>query len=307
MQLNSRFWPVLSLVVFTTFIACKKDSQEPQQQNQNPELTTHTDDQARVSNEMDAVSLDLNVALEKTTSFSGRIMGDSLCSATLSYDTLNATKKITITYNGADCWGGNTRTGSVLISMPSGVHWKDVGATLTITYQNLKVTRKSDNKSITINGSHSLVNVSGGLMKDLFTHDIIHTISSSNMSITFDDGSQRTWQVARKRVYSITNGGTITITGNHTDGAVNGIAEWGTDRFGNAFTTIITQALKISASCDFRLISGQIQHSRLNSSASVTFGLDKDGNAVSCPSGNFYYKLTWTGPNSNTLTYIAPY
>ena len=127
MQLNSRFWPVLSLVVFTTFIACKKDSQEPQQQNQNPELTTHTDDQARVSNEMDAVSLDLNVALEKTTSFSGRIMGDSLCSATLSYDTLNATKKITITYNGADCWGGNTRTGSVLISMPSGVHWKDVG------------------------------------------------------------------------------------------------------------------------------------------------------------------------------------
>ena len=144
-------------------------------------------------------------------------------------------------------------------------------------------------------------------MKDLFTHDIIHTISSSNMSITFDDGSQRTWQVARKRVYSIANGGTITITGNHTDGAVNGIAEWGTDRFGNAFTTIITQALKISASCDFRLISGQIQHSRLNSSASVTFGLDKDGNAVSCPSGNFYYKLTWTGPNSNTLTYIAPY
>ena len=65
MQLNSRFLPVLSLLVFTTFTACKKDSTEPQQQNQNPELTTHTDDQARVSNEMDAVSLDLNVALEK--------------------------------------------------------------------------------------------------------------------------------------------------------------------------------------------------------------------------------------------------
>lgn len=307
MHSNIRLLPVLALTLCSTFIACKKDTS--QQQEQNPELTIHAEDQSRVSAEMDAVDLDLNYALEKNASFSGRMQGDSICAATVAYDTLNSTKKITITYNGNDCSGLRSRTGSVVIAMASGLHWKDVGAQINVTYQNFKVTRVSDNKSIIINGTHTLTNVEGGLLRDLLQgrNSIVHAINSSNMSITFDDGTQRTWQVARKRVYTLANGGSITITGTHTDGAQTNIAEWGTDRFGHPFSTSITQPLVISANCQFRLTSGEVQHNRMASTATVTFGLDKDGKPTSCPAGSYYFKLVWTGPNGTPHTYIAPY
>jgi hypothetical protein len=307
MQMNIRLMSVVTLTLFTTFIACKKDSAK--QEEKNTELTAHAEDQALVSNEMDAVNLDLDYALEKNASFSGKLTGDSICAATIAFDTLNSTKKITITYNGADCGGFQSRAGSIVISMPTGVHWKDAGAELTVAYQNFKVIRLSDKKSITINGTHTLTNVSGGLLKDLLTGRpaITHAINSSNMSITFDNGSQRSWKVARKRVYTLAGGGSITITGTHTEGTQANIAEWGTDRFDHPFTTAITQPLVISANCQFRLTSGRVEHNRLASTASVTFGLDKNGNATSCPAGNYYYKLVWTGPGGNTQTFIAPY
>jgi hypothetical protein len=308
MQKNMRLLSVLTLTLFTTFIACKKDSSQ-QQDSSNTELTTHAQDQTRVSSEMDAVDIDLDYALEANSSFSGRIEGDSICAATVAYDTLNSTKKITITYNGADCGGLKIRTGSVVISMASGVHWKDVGAQINVAYQNFTVTRKSDNKSITINGTHTLTNVYGGLLRELLQGrpSITHAINSNGMSITFDDGTQRTWQVARKRVYSIANGGTIAISGTHTDGSLTNIAEWGTDRFGHPFTTAITQPLVISANCQFRLTSGEVTHTRQASMATATFGLDKNGNPTSCPSGSYYFKLVWTGAGGNTQTYIGPY
>jgi hypothetical protein len=308
MQRNIRLLSVITLTLFITLIACKKDSSQ-QQEEQDPKLTAHTEDQSRFSNVMDAADLEVNYALESSSSFSGRLMGDSICAATVVYDTLNSTRKITITYNGADCGGFSSRTGSIVISMASGVRWKDAGAQINVTFQNFKVVRTRDNKSVTINGTHTLTNVEGGLLRDLLQGrtTIVHTISG-DLSITFDDGTQRSWQVARKRVYTLANGGTITITGTHTDGTQTNIAEWGTDRFGIPFTTSITQPLVISANCQFRLTSGQVQHNRLASSASVTFGLDKNGAATTCPaSGSFYYKLTWTGPGGNTLTYIAPY
>jgi len=133
MHSNIRLLPVLALTLCSTFIACKKDTSQ-QQQEQNPELTIHAEDQSRVSAEMDAVDLDLNYALEKNASFSGRMQGDSICAATVAYDTLNSTKKITITYNGSDCSGLRSRTGSVVIAMASGMHWKDVGAQINVTY-----------------------------------------------------------------------------------------------------------------------------------------------------------------------------
>ena len=308
MQKNMRLLSGLALTLFTTFIACKKDSSE-QQQDQSTELMAHAEDQTRVSSEMDAVDLDLDYALEANSSFSGRIEGDSICAATVAYDTLNSARKITITYNGADCGGFKIRTGSIVISMASGVHWKDVGAQINVAYQNFKVTRKSDNNSITINGTHTLTNVAGGLLRELLQGrpSITHAINSDGMSITFNDGTQRAWQVARKRVYSMANGGTIAISGTHTDGSQTNIAEWGTDRFGRSFTTAITQPLVISANCQFRLVSGEVTHTRQAATATATFGLDKNGEPTSCPAGSYYFKLVWTGAGGNTQTFIGPY
>lgn len=193
--------------------------------------------------------------------------------------------------------------------MPAGIHWKDVGAILTVTYQNLKITRISDNKSITINGTHAITNVSGGRLIDLASQNsITHRINSSNMAITFDDGAQRTWQVARKRVFTYNNGIAITITGEHTDGNITNIAEWGTTRFGSTFTTSITDPLVIRQDCNFRLTNGQIKHNRLSASSTVTFGLNANGIAVTCPgTGSYYFQLLWTGIGGNTYNVILPY
>lgn len=314
MQINFRLLPALTLAVFTTFTACKKDSKPAESTN---ELATHADDQNRVSAQIDAVSNDASLAIESSATFSGGRLQNpppaTICDATVSFDSTSNPRKITITYDGTtSCNASYSRTGTVVISMASGVRWKDQGATITVAYQNLKVKRTLDNKSITINGSHSITNASGGLLYLLpflpSTQSVTHTISG-NLTITFDDNTQREWQVATRRVFSFANNGfVLTVTGNNSIGNTEGVAEWGTNRFGKAFTTSITQPLVIRQDCQFRLTSGQVKHEGFGT-ATVTFGLDVNGNATSCPtgSGHYYYKLVWTGPNGGTANAILPY
>lgn len=193
--------------------------------------------------------------------------------------------------------------------MPQATHWKDAGAVLTVNIQQLKITRVRDNKSIIINGTKTITNVSGGRLSDLATRgSITHTISGTALSVTFDNGTQRTWQEAKKRVFTYNNGIVITTTGMHTDGAVSGISEWGINRFGNAFVTAISQPLVVRQDCDYRLVSGEVTHGKLVADVVVTFGLNAAGEATSCPgTGNYYFKIVWKGINGVTKTIILPY
>jgi hypothetical protein len=219
-------------------------------------------------------------------------------------------RTITITYNGTNCLGTRTRTGVIVVSMAQGTRWKNAGAQVNVTFQNFKITRLSDSKSITINGTETYTNVTGGLLINLAAlNTITHTISSSNMSVTFDNNTQRTWQVARQRVFTYNGGNvTITVTGTHSQNGISGIAEWGTNRFGNAFTTAITQPLVFKFDCSFRLGSGKVEHATSFFNASATFGLDASGNPTGCPGANPYYmKIVWAGPSGNPRTVILPY
>src|SRR4029077_19528151 len=98
-------------------------------------------------------------------------------------------------------------------------------------------------KYIVNNGRHTYSNVSGGSLIDLYLgkrQSIIHTITSSNMSVSFDNNSQRVWSVARQRTFTYANQNvTITTTGMHTADTLSGVSEWGTNRFGNPFTSQI--------------------------------------------------------------------
>jgi hypothetical protein len=315
MQINFRLLPVLTLAVFTTFTACKKDS-KPDGESTN-ELATHADDQNRVSTQIDAASNDASLAIESSAAYSGGRLNNpppaSICDATISFDSTSNPRKITITYDGTtSCNASYSRTGTIVISMASSIKWKDQGATINVTYQNLKVKRTIDNKSITINGSHSITNASGGLLYMLPfgspTQSVTHTIGGS-LTITFDDNSQRSWEVATRRVFKYENNGfVLTVTGNNSIGNTEGIAEWGTNRFGHAFTTAITQPLVIRQDCQFRLTSGQVTHEGFGT-ATATFGLDANGNPASCPtgSGHYYYKLVWAGTNGGSASIILPY
>jgi hypothetical protein len=291
------------------FASCQKSNSDTST-DYTAETSTHADDQSRFSNENDAVANDVDVSLEASPGFNrGEGVQTLICDATITVDTISNPRTITITYNGNNCLGTRTRTGVVVISMAQGVRWRNPGAAISVTFQNFKVTRLSDNKSITINGTQTFTNVTGGLLINLpQLGTITHTIASSNMSVTFDDNTQRTWQVARQRIFTFSNGVVITETGTHTDGTTTGIAEWGTNRFGHAFTTAIATPIVLRQDCSFRIGAGVVTHTTSLYSASVTFGLDANGNPTGCPgSGNYYMKIIWTGSGGHTHTAILPY
>lgn len=288
--------------------SCQKDKSSDV--DYTSESTTHSDDQTRFSSENDAAVNDVDLTLETTSGFSrGDNLQTLICDATIVVDTVSNPRTITITYNGTNCLGNRTRTGVIVISMAQNVRWRNPGAAINVSFQNFKVTRLSDNKSITLNGTQTYTNVSGGLLINLpVLGTITRTITSSNMSLTFDNGSQRNWQVARKRVFSFSNGVVITETGTQTVGAVTNVAEWGTNRFGNTFTTAITQPIVLKQDCAFRVGAGQVTHATPNFNSSATFGLDASGNPTGCPGANpFYMRITWTGIGGNTRSVLLPY
>jgi hypothetical protein len=298
------------------FTSCKKENSNTKDVNE-AEFTQQSDDQARFTAESDEISDDINAAIESSPALQGRgTRVTALCNATISIDSISNPRTVTITYNGLNCAGTRSRTGTVVASMPAGVKWKDAGAVLTVTITNLKITRVSDGKYITLNGTKTITNVTGGRLIDLpAMGTIIHTVSSSNMSLKFDTSSMiRNWNIAKKRTFSFTGTPgttgaiTITTTGNHTIGGNNKVVEWGTNRFGNAFITSIEHPLTVRSNCNFRLTSGQVKHELLGRNLTVTFGLDAAGNPTGCPGANPYYmKLVWTGTGGLSHTVIRPY
>jgi hypothetical protein len=282
-----------------------------------------SDDQTRVNNETDAIANDVNLTLSSPgassasgASYRGQVetaglvtIKSLICDASVAADTTDNPRTFTITYNGANCSGTRTRTGTVVVSIPAGQHWRDAGTTITVSIQNLKITRLRDNKTIILNGTHLYTNVSGGSLINLPTlGSITHTITGDSMSITFDDGSQRLWNFARKRVYTYNDGVAITTTGMHSDGTNTGIAAWGTNRYGNSFEAIITQPFVIMQDCNFRLTAGSEEILRPDITINVTFGLDSTGNATSCPGlGAYYFKAAWQGPGGGSGSVILPY
>jgi hypothetical protein len=303
---------IAAIITGSLFTSCKKNSAAADNGTSSSDLQVQSDDQTRVSNESDAVEDDANATIEGVQGVNTTIV----CDATITVDSSSDPRTITLTYNGnTGCSATRTRTGSVVISIPANTRWRDTGAVITVKFLNLKITSLIDNKSITINGTHTYTNVSGGGLEDLYlakAQSIIHTITSNNMSVTFDNNAQRTWNVARQRtfIWSGSNQNlTIAATGMHTEGSTTGISEWGLNRFGNSFTTVIApnNPIIVQSGCGWRVTSGQVQITGSAVTTTVTFGLDANGETVlACPTGSYYFKLVWQGPN-NTYTFISPY
>jgi hypothetical protein len=308
MKQNRLFLYSFAFTLIVSFAACKKD--KTADNSTNTEISTHSDDQAIFSSEVDAISDDADAVLEAGASVSGREMGldTAVSGGSVTWNLESDPQTATITYSGNNLDGTRSRSGVVTVSIAKGTQWKNEGAAVSLNFQNVKITRLSDKKSISINGTQTYTNVSGGLLKDLSSlQSITHTIASDGLSITFDNGTQRSWKVAKKREFTYSNGVVLAVSGNHTEGNVTNIAEWGINRFGAAFTTATVSPLVIRQDCNFRLTGGTLTHTVGSITATATFGLDAAGNAVSCPAGNFYYKVIYTGPNGNSITFILPY
>ncbi len=290
------------------FTACKKeDSTSTNEPPTSLELATHADDETFFAGENDGLADDALSALNYEKAINGRVIAE-ICDASYDADTMSNPRKITITYNGASCNGKRTRTGVVVLSLPANVRWKDAGAALTVSIQNVRVTRLSDNKSVVLNGTQTYTNVSGGLLQNLASlQSITHTITSSGLEVAFDNGTKRNWQVARKRVFTYSNGIAVSLTGTHSENGKTNITEWGTNRFGRSFTCATLEPVVVRQDCNFRIVSGKVQHDQPSFTATFTFGLNASGDPTTCPgSGSYYGKLVWNAGNLNQ-TLIFPY
>jgi len=326
MKTRSLYLIAATVVLMSILYACKKDNNNNNSGQTSADLQTQSDDQTQVSNENDAVVDDVNTMLGSQAAVSGSVSDPSvkhgvitndakpvqsaICDATVTLDSSAGNYHLTITYNGTNCAGNRTRTGTVVVSWATTTHWKDQNAVVTVSIQNLKITRVRDGKSITLNGTHTYKNVSGGSLLDLALgkiQSVTHQVTSDDMSITFNNGTKRTWHVARQRTYTVVNQNlVITMTGIHSDGTNTGISEWGDNRWGNSFVTQITQALVIDQGCSWRLTQGEVKVIRPAVTTTITFGLDANGNATGCPGdGSYYFKLVWQA--DKTYTFILPY
>ena len=228
---------------------------------------------------------------------------------------------IKITYDGTTPVDGRfTRSGSLTLALQNypTIHWRDSNATLNMTFTNVKYSNIVTGSQFTYNGTTEIVNVSGGLawriLANLDQGTVIHNHKStgSGVSITFYDGSQRTWNFDRVRTYTNTGGNiSITLTAGTTQiqGGHNNVDAWGTNRSGTQFYNQIVTPIVFSNSCNTNYrdpMSGEVKHYVGNATLDVLFGVDASGNVTtSCP--DYGFKITYTNARNQVQTKVVEY
>ncbi|HSZ25581.1 MAG TPA: hypothetical protein VK766_07690 [Cytophagaceae bacterium] len=293
---------MLALSLGLLLNSCAKKDAEP---DDSAQQTTTASDQSNVTNESDQAVNDANTVLSGSST-NGRTDGNgpSLTGATIDSTIAGnwTTGKYVITYNGNDITGTRSRSGVITLQLTNGP-WSHPGCVLTITFSNYKVTRNATGKSITFNGTKTVTNVTTGnngsgykywnLPTDGVT-SIDHTVRGS-FAITFDDGTVRTWEIARHRKVTRTSNLAfdLTLSG---DTSINDVANtdvWGVNRAGENFQGAITTPIVFSTSCFFEPVSGVYTLQGLKRNLTVTFGVNSDGtiSTATCPYG---FKFDWT-------------
>jgi len=231
------------------------------------------------------------------------------CNATLdSLAVANDTVTMYITYNGLHCNGTRNRTGKIEIKKKVGTHWEQAGATIIYKYINFTVTRVATGKSVTLNGTKTFVNVNGGhrwQVGTLITSYVQR--ASGSMTASFDNGTSRTWNVARQLTYTGTPGQfVLTVDGFGSAGEFENLVVWGTNRQGEEFFTQITQSVVHKQACDWNPVSGIKIHQipADSKSATITFGFDSNNQPVvgdDCPTR---YRIDWQKNNQSGTMFM---
>ena len=307
---RSYFKIMLVLIGFAslTLTSCKKGDSATDE-------TVSAQDVTNVSNAIHSTSDDATAAAGQVSSYKGLGLGGNWNTAggNLFVDaTITDTPStgIVITYAGVNPCNGFYRSGTITITNTGGIPWHEAGAVLTVTYTNLKVTNGIN--TYILNGSHTITNVSGGLAWQVMAGlaptsltpntSVKHQIQSSNMQITFPNGTERSWTVNRTRIWASSNGNTtFTVTVTSSPGSGN-VTETGTNRFGESFTnTISSPIIADNTTCEiWRPYTGTWTHVVGSNSLNVVFGTNNTGTQVGtptyCPSiiGDYGYYITLT-------------
>lgn len=306
---------LVAATIGLTFTACKKNEDAtPITADDMLQQSQSAADQTRMENEsnssMDEVSsiVDGIGQVKSMQTIGCNVIVDSSAAAT---------GLITLTFNGTNCDATRSRTGVITVQLPYNnntqtvTRWHEVGCTLTLTYINFAVTRLSDNKTFTFNGTHSVTNVNGGRLAEITSGSpIVHKVRA-NMQLTFDDGTSRTWSAARVRTFTLSNNVLSTsVVGDTAVSGYSSVAEWGINRAGENFACSITTPVVVNlagSTCLNKPLSGVRVHHRLVHEITVTYGVDANGNAVTngdCPYG---FKANWTNAHGVAKQVVKAY
>jgi hypothetical protein len=232
------------------------------------------------------------------------------CNATIdSTAVVNDTITIYITYNGLNCSGTIFRTGQVEIKKHVGMHWYQQGATVKVRHINFVMTKVSNQKTITLNSFKVHKNVSGGVLWQLgyAVSSIVHR-TWGHANVTFDDGTTKTWNVARQKTFTGTlpDSLVMTIDGFGEAGAFNNLVVWGINRQGEIFFTWIIEPVVHRKVCGMDPCSGIKKHliPAVSKSATLTFGFNSNNEPITgneCPTK---YKLDWQNNNNSGTVYL---
>jgi len=288
--------------------ACQKDKTTTTTDPGINSVQSLASDENQVNSASDEAINDINVVLSGAggglKSTEGLPCHATIDSTAVSNDTIT----YYVTYNGTNCRGNLNRTGQVEISKQVHTHWYDAGAAVRYKYINLHITHVASGKSITLNGQKTYTNVSGGLIFMIPQYiSSVTTKDEGNLSVTFDDGTTKSWQVARQITYTKDNGNLVlTIDGFGTADNYTNLVNWGINRNGEQFYIQILQSIVQREVCQFDPCSGQKKMMIPDKSkgATLTFGYDNNDQPITgdeCPTK---YRVDWYKGSSSGTEYL---
>jgi hypothetical protein len=319
---------ILAIAMIPMFIACKKNREFKKEDG------TTSEDNRNVQGETDQAINDANNVVSSVSNINGgsydgksinsMLTNGEVCGATID-TTLKTQGIVTINFDGVTVCNNRKRAGSIKLTLKeflSGKRWIDPGAVLEVVYNDYKVTRASDGKSIKLNGLFNLTNVSGGNLILLYfgiapnQTNLIHRAEGTNISVTFDDTKTAIWNISRQATYTKSmNGNTVVFTCTAEGiGSYNGISNlenWGTTREGDAFTSQVTEPVVWNTTCGAHApVTGKltIKVDSKEFELITIIGVDESGNPVPVTVNNCPYglKVIWTYKNK-TESKIIPY
>jgi hypothetical protein len=329
---------ILIAVLSIAYFGCKKEAVTTPNINGNgitngtnnqgtPGKNDAATDNKSVQSQSDEAVNDANNVISNNSSFTGRLVnpqGNPVYSSLpcgVTVDTTLASQGIlTLTYDGTTVCYNRKRSGQIkltLIDYLNGKRWKDAGAVLQMDYTAYKVTRVSDNVSITFDGTQFVTNVTGGDFITLYlglapnATNLIHRATATNLKATFDDGYYTLNNLARKFTYTYdrTNGIFACVgEGEGTNNGLSNIENWGKTREGDDFTSQVTTPVVWNTTCGaYAPVKGVVDVKVPAKSYEfiVTFGVDQNGNVVTpslnnCPYG-FKVELLYAGTSYYTV------
>ncbi len=308
------FYGVMLLIAITFIQACKKESDELDE-----ETKQFNDDSNFYKNESSQADDDINNQLRDISVFGKggnlswpSVLSSPLCGASIDSSQL-AQKILFFNFDGVTpCFSpSRTRAGQIKVELISGQYWKDAGAVLKLTYNNFKVTRLSDNKSVMFNGVKTLTNINGNdwLGFLLGTSSLKYRERALNILVNFDNGSNAIWNSARTTQWNYTPASqriSFTANGDTTLNGFSTVDSWGTNRFGKSFTTYYNTPWQSNSYCGFwRPVNGEFIHNVNGGDFRFNLGVDKNGNpsTLDCAYG---FKVTWS-KDGKTASVVLSY